>query len=62
MTVKELIAELEKADPDAEVYRCWYEINDSGTCWDTGDKVNYISFTPAFSGKYEKHGPRVEMW
>lgn len=53
MTVKELIAELQKADPDAEVYRCWYEMNESGTCWDTGEKVDRVD---------ARDPTRIELW
>lgn len=62
MTVRELIAELQKADPDADAYRCWYEVNESGTSWDTGALVDHVVITPAYESGGKKHNARVEMW
>lgn len=62
MTAKELIAELEKADPDADVYHCWYEVNESGTAWETGQMVAHLETTPAYERRGKKHNARVEVW
>lgn len=42
MKVFELIAHLQQLPADADVYIGWTEINDSGTCWDTGTKASHV--------------------
>lgn len=62
MKVKDMIAELQKADPEADVYRCWYVTNDSGTSFETGEMVHRLKVTPAYERRGKHHNATVEIW
>ena len=42
MKVFELIAHLQQMPPDADTYIGWTEMNDSGTCFDTGTVASHV--------------------
>ena len=62
MKVSALIAKLLKADPEADVYRCWCVSNESGTSFETGQLVDRLESYPAHRTRGKKKNARVEIW